>query len=625
MNPSAFSTKSSVRSTQYLRSAVIQPLLISLFVFCLARDTLAAEAASFSDQLATLAAKCDELGLKREAEITRGWIVLRHPARQYLFLPTASDPTAPPAGASMAAKFWYAKFRQHRAGQARALFDESKQAIEKQEPARSYQLLHEVLREDPDHAEARRILGYVKRSSQWTTPEWERMSARPGAVPHPVLGMKYWRVDAPHFEIVTNGPKHEGLEAARQLENLHALWRQIFYRYWANQEGLAARFAGGNEPLAPPRPKMQVVVFKTREEYVAALAPTHPQIAITLGIYLDRDHKSFFYAGDTSVYPTWYHEATHQLFQEAVPGVADSPGEERNFWALEAAALYMESLKSAPASHREGCWTVGGCEADRLQFARYRALSGDFYEPLGRLATHGRTQIQESPDIRKLYAQAAGLAHFLIDGDGGKHRDAFTDLLTVIYQGDDQPDSLSKAAGVSYEQLDEQFRSFLDVTDDDLAHIPDVSSIRNLSLGRTSVTDAGLAHLAGCKNLEWLDLSLTSVGNEGLKSLAASDRLKQLFLEGTTVSDAGLAAVATFKQLEELDLSKLQITDDGLAHVANLKNLKILYLTGSPITDTGLAHLRGLKQLETLETTGTQVTPEGLKKLKVSLPKLQVE
>jgi hypothetical protein len=56
---------------------------------------------------------------------------------------------------------------------------------------------------------------------------------------------------------------------------------------------------------------------------------------------LDTDHLSCFYAGDTSVYPTWYHEATHQLFQEGVPGVTRQPGENQNFWAIEAAALYM--------------------------------------------------------------------------------------------------------------------------------------------------------------------------------------------------------------------------------------------------------------------------------------------
>ena len=103
----------------------------------------------------------------------------------------------------------------------------------------------------------------------------------------------------------------------------------------------------------------------------------------------------------------------------------------------------MESLRPS----YDGYWTAGGCEADRLQFARYRALSGDSSMPLAALVTLGREQMQASPDIRKLYAQAAGLAHFLIDGEGGKHREAFVDLLTAIYRGDDRPTRSPKLTG----------------------------------------------------------------------------------------------------------------------------------------------------------------------------------
>ena len=620
------STKYSVPSTQPHFSRAAALLVSGLALFCVVTPALAAEPDSFPARLAALATKCDELKLPREADITRGWIIPRHPGRQYLFVPGASDPTTPKPDAPDYAKKWYAKFREYRAEHAEALFAEAKQALEADQPARAYQLLYEVLRENPDQAEARRILGYKKGiGGQWTTPEWERTTVKPARTPHPKLGWpSYLRLEGPHFEIVTNAGEREAREASRELEDLYVLWQQIFFRYWANQAGLAARFAGGHEPLARPRPKMQVALFKTREQYVAKLAPTHPEIGITLGIYLDKEHLSCFYAGDTSVYPTWHHEATHQLFQEGVPGVTEQPGEDHNFWVIEGAALYLESLqKRGQASFLEGCWTVGGCEADRLQFARYRALAGDFYEPLGRLQTLGRKPVQESPDIRKLYAQAAGLSHFLIDGDGGKHREAFIDLLTAIYRGNDQPGTLADLTKTPSDKLDEQYHQFLNVTDDDLAAIPDVAQIKNLSLGRTGVTDAGLAHLAGCKKLEWLDVSLTAAGDEALKSIAAASGLKQLFLEGTKVTDAGLATLAAFKQLEELDLSKLPITDDGLAKIGSLKNLKILYLTGSPITDAGLAHLKNLKQLETLETTGTQITPEGLQMLEKSLPRLR--
>jgi hypothetical protein len=342
-----------------------------------------------------------------------------------------------------------------------------------------------------------------------------------------------------------------------------------------------------------------------------------PRIDQTVGIYLNKRRTSFFYAGDASVHPTWYHEATHQLFQEAGREAIDEPGERQNFWAVEAAALYMESL-----ALQGGYWTAGGCEADRLQFARYRALASDSL-PISRLVLMSREAVQTSSKISKLYSQSAGLAHFLIDGQEGKRREAIVDLLAAVYRGEDAADTLAKATGAPLEELDRQYREFLNVTDADLADIPRPERLKNLALGRTAVSDKGLASLADCKSLEWLDLSHLPISDAGIAHVAGATKLKQFFLEGTKLTDASLPQIAAARQLEELDLSQLAITDEGLAAIAGLKQLRVLYLTGSPISDAGLAHLRGLKQLESLETSRTKVTADGRKKLQTVLPKLK--
>jgi hypothetical protein len=605
-----------VRSTQYF---VLSTVLSAAALF----SARVRADDKFVDELAALAAKCDELALKDEAALTRRWAVPRHLGRQYLFLPAATDPTARKTGASEVQRQWYARFLALRTERAGWLFTAARQASEKGDATGAYQLLHEVLREDPEHAEARRVLGYAKdRRGQWQLPGNVNLQAQRPRAPEPKLGWasgSYWRLETQHFAIVTNHSAKEALELGRQLEELHALWRQVFFRYWSSPEALAARLAGRDEPLARPRPRMNVVLVRSRAEYLAHLAPDLPQIERTVGIYLNRQRKSFFYAGDTSVYPTWHHEATHQLFQESVAGVLEQPGEEQNFWAIEGAALYMESLV-----RHDGYWTVGGCESDRLQYARYRTLAGDFSLPLAELTALGRERVQTSPDIAKLYAQAAGVTHFLIDGQAGKHREALVELLAAVYRGEDESTTLSERAGVGLAELDQQYRASLNVTDDDLAEIPDLRIVRNLSLGRTSVTDKGIAHLADCHQLRWLDLSATAVTDEGLNRLGPLPKLEQLFLEGTQITDASLPIIGGVKSLEELDLSRLAgITDEGLAALAGLKNLKILHLSGAPISDAGLVQLRGLKQLESLETTGTSVTPEGLAKLRAALPKLK--
>ena len=580
--------------------------------------------APFAARLESLAAKCDELGLKEQAEKTHGWIIPRHAGRQYLFLPTMNDSSIKATGKAAApglVGLWKDKFLALRREQAQALFGVASEAIQQRDAGRAYRLLFEVLREDADHAEARRILGYKEDSrGDWEVPGAGNLAAQQARTDHPKLGWRsrmWWRLETPHFSIESNHSPREALELGRHLEDLHALWRQLFFEYWSTPEALAARFAGRNEPLSPNRPKMKAVLFKDRREYLAQLQSGEPQIALTVGIYMDKQRTAYFYGGDTTVYPTWYHEATHQLFHESLPGTAQSPAEARNFWAIEGAALYMESL-----TQHEGYWTSGGCEANRLQFARYRALSGDFSLPIERLSALGRQQVQKSDDIGKIYAQAAGWSHFLIDGQSGKRRPAFIGLLTAIYGDKDTSATLSTAAGVATDELDKQYLQFLNLTDDDLAGIPAPERLKNLSLGRTSVTDRGMQALSDCEQLEWLDLSLTAISDNGLQSLTGLTNLRQLFLERTKVTNAGLPNISGYKQLEELDLSHLAITDDGLAAISSLRNLKSLYLNGSPITDAGLAHLTNLKRLEQLDISGTRITPAGLKKLEQSLPKL---
>jgi hypothetical protein len=569
---------------------------------------------TYYDDLASLAKTCDEFGLKSQAELTRKWIVLPRPGRSYLYLAPSNDPGKLQAGASDLERKWHKRFLELRGVYAEHLYRAARQASDDHQPARAYQLLHEVLRESPEHTAARSILGEP-------ISELDRLKVERPKTAHPKLRWpagSYWRLETPHFTIVTNHSPRAAQDLARELEDLHVLWRQIFFRYWSSGEALKARFAGRDEPLARPRPRMNVVLVKDREEYVRHLRGSVPQIEQTVGIYLNHQRTSFFYAGDASVVPVWYHEAAHQLFQEAIPDAVAQPGERQNFWAVEGAAIYLESL-----TRHDGWWTAGGCEADRLQFARYRTLAGDS-QPIERLAALGREQVQTSPEISRLYSSAAGLAHFLIDGQDGKHREAFVDLMKAIYRGEDDANTLAHTTGQTLEELDNQYREFLNVTDEDLAGIPRPERLKNVSLGRTSVTDKGLANLTACRELRWLDLSHLPVTDEGFRAFAPQPMLTQLFLEGTKITDEALPQIARCQELEELDLSNLAISDEGLAAISNLKKLRVLYLTGSPVTDAGLDHLKSLKQLHSLETTGTKATSEGRTKLEAAIPKLKL-
>ena len=90
------------------------------------------DASTFADRLTSLAAKCDELALNEQAEITRGWIIKRHPRRQYLFLPATTIRRRRRPVLPGDAKQWHKRFLELRRQQATELFTEAKAANDRQ-------------------------------------------------------------------------------------------------------------------------------------------------------------------------------------------------------------------------------------------------------------------------------------------------------------------------------------------------------------------------------------------------------------------------------------------------------------------------------------------------------------
>lgn len=569
-------------------------------------------------RLAQLAAKCDELRLAEQAQQTRARLVPRDPARQYLFLPPDADPLQPAADAPTIVQQWYQRFRQLRREHAAALFQLARQQLDTGHATRAYQLLHEVLDEDPDHAAARQILGYRQVSGRWRKPEGT-VRARRLNVAQPSLGFsagQCWLVESEHFTITTNHSQEAGERLAARLELLYDVWQQVFFPCWSTAAALAHRFA--DKPAAARGGgRHKVVLFRDRQQYLEQLRRLEPKIELSVAFYSEQTKTAYVYGAADTAEANVLHEVTHQLFAEAGRALPPGPAE-AHYWIVEGVALYMESLQPWA-----GCATVGGLDANWLQYARYRALSEQFYVPLAKLVTLGRQAFQQHPKLKELYAQAAGLTAFLMDSPQGRYREALLSYLQAVYQGRPRPDALATLVGGDLARLDAEYHAFLNVRDADLAYLALLPTARKLLLGHTQITDAGLAHLAGLHQLEWLDLGFTKTTDAGLRHLREAPRLTQLNLEQTAITDAALDTIGRFRALESLDLSGTRLSDAGLAPLAGLSQLKELWLTGTPISDAGLRHLRGLKQLEMLDLNQTQVTAESWKQLQADLPKLQ--
>jgi len=452
-------------------------------------DAVHRQTAEYRQKLEELAQWCESKDLKAEAERTRRWL---HPVVDDQLLipiwPQKIGFETPPEGATAEQAEWYRRWAQLRKEQAESLFTLARGAVRKGRAGLALDLAMAALHENPDHEAIRRIFGYQKYSGFWRT-NYEVQRLRAGDVWHEQFGWipkahvsRYekgerflngrwisaeeekqlrsnlkngWLVESEHYRVLTNHSREEGVQLLTRLEQLNELWSRLFIRFYASEAQVMALFDARSRPSPMPPRQHKIVLFRDRDEYNQALVTVVPQIAITSGMYDSRTQTCYFFAGPQSDPTTIYHEATHQMFQE-VGKATQLPGARGNFWVIEAAAMYMETLRT-----EEDFLVLGGINTPRLLAARVRFLQDHFYVPLREFVTLGIKEWQSDTRIGALYSQAAGLMQFLMHYDGGRYRDAAVNYLAAVYSGIDTPETLSRLTTRSYSQLDEEYAAYL--------------------------------------------------------------------------------------------------------------------------------------------------------------------
>jgi hypothetical protein len=364
---------------------------------------------------------------------------------------------------------------------AELLFKLATDAADAGQLSLAFQWATETLRENPDHAEARRVLGYERKGDQWLTPygvkmfdsgkHWDAargwlglgdpISPRGGeqadAARHADI-KNGWQVRTDHFLVTTNHSLAAGAELAAQLEQLYQIWRQLFAGFFYTEKEVRGLFAGERVARTQARP-FRVFYYRDRDEYVNALRRRQPRIAETLGIYFDAFREAHFFASDERAHGTLFHEAVHQLFQESKP-TPKQVGSIANFWVIEGVATYFETLTEHRDPQAGLYFTIGESTAGRLPAARERMRDG-FYVPLAELTALNKDEVQRHPQIAKVYSQSSGLAAFLVDGQQGALREPLVEYLQTVYAGRDNKETLSSATGMSYADLDTAYRRYL--------------------------------------------------------------------------------------------------------------------------------------------------------------------
>lgn len=473
---------------------------------------------TFAAAVQGLARRAEAGGWPKLAETITDWELPAEADRQFaLAIPAAL--TAPAWIAADGEREIWADFVAVRKARAAGVFDHARSAAAAHDrvPTRAeaaqpdadrpplpqqscevIRLLHRVLRDDPDHERARTALGWNRRGAEWVWPETarrldkgEEFDAAFGWLPAARLaryraGDRYdrgrWlaaaeddartdlavdkgrKFDSDHWEVLSTAPLPAAAAVAAVLEDTLLVWRQVFGAFGLEPADLEKRLRGRGRLL--PREPFAAVLCANRDQYVAELAKLEPTIGRTDGLYWPPTQTAWFFAApaaagaDAMPHPlTVHHEATHQLFSESsltTKKLAVSAGERCGFWALEAAACYMESIRPAAFG-----WTVGGRDAGRVPAARERLVEDDFYVPLEELTAQGRKTFQADARLPQLYSQIAGLADFFMNGQRGRYREAFVEYLARVYAGTADPETLSRLCRQKYADLDAAYRRHL--------------------------------------------------------------------------------------------------------------------------------------------------------------------
>jgi len=437
----------------------------------------------------------------------------------------------------------------------------------------------------------------------------------------------YNKVASPHFEVTTQGTPEIAQRIAILAEQTHALWQQAFLPAWCEPSVLESAILERKPlPISAIRQtdhRMQVVLFKNRDQYVRGLREIQPNIGISTGFYHPGSATVFCYWDESVSANVLKHEITHQLFSEASrwePIAVESL--QKNFWIIEGVALYMESMLIDPSI---GCdrVTLGGWDSPRLQPARYRRLHDEFWIPWDQFTRATAKTFQQGDAVGQHYSQAAGLAHFAMDHSSASHS-ALIDFIGKVYK--DEINLQSNFFSADDDKLRSQYDHFLLSAGDFSATFPPRPSRKDVVLSRTDITSKSM--LSWPENtavkLDWLDLSFTKV-DDSLWTESKSGRwdTRRLNVEGTQVSDKSLPAIAAINRLEELDLSMCKISDSGLESLRGHRLLRKLWLTGTGVTDNLIDLLASLPRLEEIELTGTKFTDAGRQELARRLPRLR--
>lgn len=150
------------------------------------------------------------------------------------------------------------------------------------------------------------------------------------------------------------------------------------------------------------------------------------------------------------------------------------------------------------------------------------------------------------------------------------------------------------------------------LTDESMAPLAQLRSLRELLLWGTGITDAGLERLRPLKGLRFLALGGDPITDKGLDVAKSFTHLEGLQIQQTKITDAGLAQLAGLTGLTQINLGYTGITDRGLAQLKGMAKMEYLEVENTAVGDEGMNVVEGMKGLKSFVSFRTKITDAGL-------------
>ena len=374
--------------------------------------------------------------------------------------------------------------------------------------------LRAVIVRQPDHSEARRLLGYVPHDGGWATP-YAVQQFKADKIFHPLYGwvsadwvphlekgelpargrvngqgqnawipaeqadaqrkeyQSGWSIRTEHFLIRANVPLSEAIAFGHHLEILHELFGALLADVLGDNLPLAQRIKNPlmvGEKASDPH---LVSYFAEKDQFVAFLRTSEGDgITGSLGLYLPaktsrakRGHAYFYRdlgQGELPVTATLYHEVSHQLlFESGVAGAHDYGKNIGNFWVFEGLGTYFETLVILA----DGVVQIGGLADARNREARKTFARPEALIPLSRFVRMDQATFKadHGGDVYLNYQEAIALTTFLMHAHDGAYREGFLDYVRDACRGKlgHGARSLEERVGEPYSQIQAELLIYL--------------------------------------------------------------------------------------------------------------------------------------------------------------------